>query len=542
MSPELVVADRHGTVTGSASKFTKARPPVLGDKFAPTFHDDRSAFYTLPGGGLLHFDLDKLTLADYRSMRNHYQINISLSLLTFMIHQSDWKIECKDPDIKLFVEEQLHENWTRLIRAISPAYWAGYSAVALEWENDGRIGKITLNKLKDIAPEEAYVNWKEVQGYKGPSSSIPPKIKVFDGIKMHGHQDPIPVVNSFWYPLMSEHGDMSGRKLLKPAFPSWFFSQIMHLYSNRYFERFGEPLPIGRAPFDETVSDGAGGTQTGKEVMESILGSIRNRSAVVLPNDKQSQMDGTDGDYEYEISYLDSQMKGADFERYMNRLDEEMSLGIFTPVLLYRTADVGSYNLGEAHMQIFLVMINSLISDLADYINRFILDRLVDFNYSPNAPRARMSPRKLGKETQATLRTILQSMIQTEKAKVDVDDLGQALGMKIHEIRTVVDAEGNETTETTETPGISPSRLSAAIDRLANHDVTNGYKGLPGRLTFENALMTDGEFTEPRAKEIAYELYASIDHWVRDAKEVGLAGEELASCYERVVRAKVAEL
>lgn len=538
----LVVADRHGTVMGTMANFRKAPPPVLGDKFAPTFHDDRSAFYTLPGGGLLHFDLDKLTLADYRSMRNHYQINISLSLLTFMIHQSDWKIECKDPVIKQYVEEQIHENWTRLIRAVSPAFWAGYSAVALEWENDVRTGKIILNKMKDIAPEEATVNWKEVPGYKGPSSSVPPKIKVFDGIKMHGHQDPIPVVNSFWFPLMAEHGDMSGRKLLKPAFPSWFFSQIMHLYSNRYFERFGEPLPIGRAPFDETIPDGAGGTVNGREAMEGILTNLRNRSAVILPNDKTSQMDGSDGDYEFTLEYLDSQMKGADFERYMNRLDEEMSLGIFTPVLLYRTADVGSYNLGEAHMQIFLVMMNSLISDLADYVNRFIIDRLVDFNYSPLAPRARLSPRKLGKETQATLRTILQSMIQNEKATVDVEDLGQALGMKIHEVRVVTDNEGNETAEKVETPDLSPSRLSAAIDRLATHDVTNGYTGLPGRPTFENALMIDSGFTQPQAEKVAYEFYAKLDHWVKEARDTGLSGDELAACYRRLVRAKSAEL
>jgi hypothetical protein len=52
-------------------------------------------------------------------------------------------------------------------------------------------------------------------------------------------------------------------------------------------------------------------------------------------------------------------MRGADFERYMTRLDEEMSIGLFTPILLLRTADVGSYNLGQGHMQIYLWMLNA---------------------------------------------------------------------------------------------------------------------------------------------------------------------------------------
>lgn len=71
----------------SPSNFRKAPPPKLGPAFGDwsgPAADQR--WLELPGGALLQFDLDRLTLADYRSMRQHYQINISLAVLTFTLH------------------------------------------------------------------------------------------------------------------------------------------------------------------------------------------------------------------------------------------------------------------------------------------------------------------------------------------------------------------------------------------------------------------------------------------------------------------------
>ena len=117
--------------------YTKAKPPKIGEKFAPGWASLGKANYQLPGGGMLLFDLDRLTLQDYRAMRTHYQINISLSLLSFMIYQVNWRIEGTDEKIRSFVEENLREIWGRLIRATSSAYWAGYAPIILQYENDG---------------------------------------------------------------------------------------------------------------------------------------------------------------------------------------------------------------------------------------------------------------------------------------------------------------------------------------------------------------------------------------------------------------------
>lgn len=422
-----------------ASTFKKAPPPKLGPAFGQWGGPQAQMAMGLPGGGVVQFDLSKLTLADYRAMRDHYQVNASLALLSFMLHQSDWHVVSKDKKIADHCEENLRKLWTPLNRALSTSHWSGYSPNALEWENDlsGK-GSTQLTKIKDLYPEECEVNWKQVNGW-APPGHTPPKFKIFDGIKQlpfvrsGSPSYPIPVDNSLWFPLLMENGDYTGRKLLRPAFTPWFFSILVHLFANRYYERYGEPTPIGRAPFEDSITVGDA-TVRGNDFLLQVLQQLRNRSVVVLPND-QTDMGNGKMTYDYAIEYLESQMRGADFERYLTRLDEEVSIGIFTPILLMRTADVGSYNLGVGHMQTWLWMLNALNDDRKLYIDKFILRRMVNFNFSLTAPDAEIVFRKMGNSDAEMVRAVLTELIRGGKAKPDLIQLGQMAGMNLTEIK-----------------------------------------------------------------------------------------------------------
>lgn len=333
--------------TGAISLFKKGEQPKTGPRYGAWENRPDVVRGQLPGGQMLAFDLSQLTLNDFEAMRYHPQINSSLSVLTFMIHQCDWRIECEDQRIADMVEENLRTMWTRLVRAMSQAFWAGYSPSVLEYENDPQGRYTIINKIKDLSPHECEVNWKkttrQVDGRDRHFYS-------YDGINQYGWGT-IPAMNTFWYPILMENGDHGGRKLLKSAFMPWYFSQLMHIYTNRYYERFGEPLPIGRAPFEDEIVEPDGTRHTGKQIMEDVIAGIRSRSAVVLPSDKNGDVNVGSSAYDYDVEYLESQLRGVDFERYMTRLDEEMSLALFTPLLLLRNADVGSHNLGVQHAQ-----------------------------------------------------------------------------------------------------------------------------------------------------------------------------------------------
>jgi hypothetical protein len=61
----------------------KADPPKMGSAFGDWAGRDIQ-FMRLPGGDTIMFDLSKLTLDDFRTMRDHYQVNVSLAVLSFM--------------------------------------------------------------------------------------------------------------------------------------------------------------------------------------------------------------------------------------------------------------------------------------------------------------------------------------------------------------------------------------------------------------------------------------------------------------------------
>lgn len=415
--------------------------PIVGDAFSDWGGINKDFLY-LPGGGAIGFDTSRLKISDFRRMREHYQIGSSLHVLTFMLHQLDWHVECDDQKVTDWCTYNLELVWTRLIRAMSTAFAFGFSANAVEWENDTNEGKLRLNKIKDLVPEECEVKWKYVDSaLKSDNGAMKaPQVPIFDGINKRGTSYNIPVENSLWYPLLMENGNYRGRQLLRTAFQPWFFSTLIHLYQNKYFERFGEPVPIGRAPYNDKVTKD-GKTVYGYDLMATILSNIRSRSAVVLPNSRSKESLNDQPEFDYQVEYLESQMRGADFERYLTRLDEEMSLALFTPLLLLRTADAGGFNQGVAHTQVYLWMLNAVAGDMAEYIDKYVLRPMAVFNFGPKSKVPRIRFRKLGVAQQETLRAVVQALIQKGTVKPNIEELGQHIGLDLEEIEQVTEPE-----------------------------------------------------------------------------------------------------
>lgn len=430
--------------------------PIIGEIGVGFGEETNTRISWAPSNNGLQFNTEKLTLADYRVMRDHHQVNSSLCLLTFMIHQSQFKVECKNKKIADHCEMNLRRIWTRLIRAMSQSFWAGYSPNALQWENDEHEGKVMLTKIKDLKPEECFPRWKKVPAVGGkkvldpdiypgdvgvtakPSRSY---TKVYDGIKRIGWQD-VPVDNSFWYPLLQQEGNMYGKKLLNAAFQPWFFSLLIHLYSNRYFERFGEPTVVARAPYDDTVE--VGGTEyKGNVIMQHFASLLRSGAVPVLPNTMQQSGMSDSKFYDYSLEYLESQMRGADFERYLARLDQEISLALFTPVLMTQTGDGGSFNLGITHTQMYMHQLNAILGDMKEYIDRYILDPMARWNFGDNHDYVEIKFRRFGGTDPETVRMVVNSMISSGKLELsDTDEIGQELGMTVKEIEVVTEPPG----------------------------------------------------------------------------------------------------
>lgn len=546
MSDELLVA--RGTSLAdplAVSHFRKADPPKTGDRYG--VWGAEYSTYGLPGGSVLSFDLSKLTLADYRMMRTDYQLNASLTMLAFMIGQADWGIYTKgeetDPKLKHIsetIEEGLRRQWIPLVRALSQAFWAGFAPTVLNFDTVGSSKYLEVTKFKDLIPEDCTVDWKITEG----ANRV--RIKNYSGILHKGEK--IPGEATLWWPALMENGDYYGRKLLKPAFAPWFMSQLGHLYQNRYFERFGEPTAIGKYPSGEKVLDGNGNLVDARDVMADVLLNLRSRGVVTLP----SEMD-PDGNPEWDIKFLESAMRGADFDRFLARLDEEKSLALFTPVLMFRTGQTGSYNLGTLHQQIFQWMLNALVGDVKTYLDAYLIKTLHDVNFGPNAPRSEIRFRTLGRLHDEGAQSILLGLIQNGGAKVTptgLHDLGDYLGIQLEYTADQAapgatdpaqdpptnsgekGATGNAPPQSaapssvpSQRSGPPPARHLVAAHRRLAEQVTKAYSKDPAardaalarlKVGFKGAFVTDmaAAGADPAAAE---QFFASFEGRIRDA-------------------------
>lgn len=444
------LVDSRGNPLSSAQfERTRGRPPLARPAVGETavaWGGDKLPFLALPDGGRVVLDPSALSLEDFRVMKTHYQINSSLTVLTFMMHQLDYSIEASNSKVKSGIEYAMDKVWTRLVRAMSTSFWAGFSPNALQWENDPSANMLVINKVKDLTPEYCTPAYREVEAAKfdpQDQSAVKPTSRIFDGIHQQvgglvsGNKYHIPVTNSFWYPLLMENGDMFGSKLLKSAYAPWFFSNMIHAYANSYYERFGEPVPVARAPYGDKI------TVEGNDVdsalfMQGALRLLRSGAAVVLPNDRdRSSSETGKRDYEYDIEYLESQMRGADFEKHLSRLDEEMSLALFTPLLLMRTSETGGYNQAVSQTQIYLWQLNALASDWKEYIDKYVIAPLVKYNYG-GKQWAKIKFRKMGTTQQETVRAIIQEQLRSGSIKVDTEELGFAAGLTIEQVDEIV--------------------------------------------------------------------------------------------------------
>lgn len=460
------------------AKVKSKRKPAIGNLSVGFGEEFLSNVVPWGNGNNLQYNTEKLTLADYRMMRDHYQVNSSLCLLTFMIHQTPFTVQCEDKKIAKHCDMNLRRIWTRLIRAMSQAFWAGFSPNALQWENDEKEGKVMLTKILDLRPEECKPKWKRVPAIGAGKQSIDPMYdgintegmtginsrsttKIFDGIHRLGYGD-VQVENSLWYPVLQQEGNMYGKKLLNAAFQPWFFSLLIHMYANRYFERFGEPVMIARAPYDDTVDvTGNGQEIKGNVLMQGFARMIRNGAVPVLPNSKiQSGIDN-DKDFEYALEYLESQMRGADFERYISRLDQEISLALFTPVLMTQTGDGGSFNLGITHANIYNHQLNAILADMKEYIDRYILTPMALYNFGEKHKPVEIKFRRLGGTDPETVRMVFNTLFSANKIELaDIEEAGIELGMSIKEVEQVTEpfdpTDPNALDPKTGRPGAKP--------------------------------------------------------------------------------------
>lgn len=393
---------------GIKELFVKKPRKIVVDRELGSIGGNNLYIGKLPDGST--YNNDDISIATYRKMRLDPQVSACLNVIKFTMQRIDWYVE-GDEQAKKVLEKSISNVWNDLIRSITKGLWAGFSPNTKVFTMDG--GNIVLKKIKDLSPETCRVKIDKYGNYDGFYQELNGK-------------EYIPPQYGFWYANQMEDGDLYGNSMIKPAYKPWYYSELIHLFANRYYERFGEPVVLGRAPVGDTVEDKDGNKKDSMSAIQSAGEGIRNNTVLTIPSDRDDT-----GNFLYDISYLESQMRGVDFDVYLKRLDLEKARAIFVPDLLLGSGNVGSYALGLEHKATFITGIMGIVDDFFQFINKYISQQIIELNYPSQSAVLKYTP--LSKVTEEAVVAIVRDLVKTGKIDPEIQAMSDRIGIPLEE-------------------------------------------------------------------------------------------------------------
>lgn len=180
------------------------------------------------------------------------------------------------------------------------------------------------------------------------------------------------------YSYNAKFGNPYGYSDLRAAYLPWIEKKLVRRFWNIFLERFGSPPVIGRVP------RGAEPDEITKIL--DIIENIQTRTGITLPEG-------------YELELLEAQRGGqAKFEAAIAEKNMAISHAILMPDLLGFSAGErpGSFALGKAHVDIFLLILEKVSKDIEDdIVGEQIIRPLVDMNFKvQDYPHFKFEPMK----------------------------------------------------------------------------------------------------------------------------------------------------
>jgi len=366
------------------------------------------------------YNPDNVTSSTYKKISKHYQVSAALAIISYSIQQIDWFIKTEDKEVKEVLTHSISKIWNSLIRSTSKAYIYGYSPNVKVFTIEEINGKkyYVYKKIRDLNPDDCTLKVDKYGNYDGfvyrKDSSV--------------YKKDIDPKYSFWYTNGKENGNHYGESMLKKIYKPWWYNEKIHTFANRYYERFGEPLIVGRAPAGATVQDGEGNAKSAQDLMKSIIENIRNHSSAQLPSDRETDSK----EFLYDIKYIESQMRGFDFGNYLDRLDAEITKGLLLPELALGGGKGGSYALGSAQIEVFYTNLMGMMDNIVDYINAYIIPQLLEYNF-PNNKKAEFTYQPLSMEAKKFITDLIMESVKKGTIKPDIDQLEERSGIGLEE-------------------------------------------------------------------------------------------------------------
>jgi hypothetical protein len=208
--------------------------------------------------------------------------------------------------------------------------------------------------------------------------------------------------------LAKEWGNLYGTSRLEAAYEPWYWASVMYLFANRYFERKGDPAVIGRAPAEERTAADGSRVKTLDEAAR-VISSLRSGGTAVFPDERDER-----GNQRWSFEYMLDDKRADMFISYIEHLQVMKLRAILVPErTVTQDQATGSYAMASEHTETFLRNEETLLSEIVEHVNKYLVRPLVEFNFGPGVD-VRIETAGVRRKNEALLKDILFKVIDAE--------------------------------------------------------------------------------------------------------------------------------
>ena len=373
------------------------------------------------------YNPDDISIDTYNKLRMNAQVAAGLKVIKLPIIGQQWTTVCDDKDIAEFIDQILRPLWYNLLTSTLTAIDYGFSAHEIVYD----VQDLTLSRKyeqKSFFNKKAVV-WKKFKSLYPDTVNIKlDEMENFDGIvqKWIGKDIIIPVEKSFIFThdKGDSFGNLFGVSRLKPVYDVWYWWINLVQFMMRYFERKGTPPVIVKFPLGQT-KDGTDHADIALEIGKALIGE----SVVAIPSTTYENTPP-----KWDLDYLLDDKRGEMFLSALTFFENKILRGMFVPertITQDSSSKAGSYSLSQTHADMFLLGEEALLVDIENQLNRYIVRRLVEYNFGAKAPQCYIKIERITDARKGFLKDVFMQMVKTGTAIPAAREIADVVGVPL---------------------------------------------------------------------------------------------------------------
>lgn len=297
-------------------------------------------------------------------------------MIMSVINKLDRYVNESDKKIEDFVNdcfEQMQDSLPLYIRDILSALWAGYSATEIVWKASG--SNIVPDYLATYHPRTIYFNVNRDTGRL-----------LDDGVTQYRWYSGSPVIlpsnKVIIYTHNKKFGNPYGESQLKRVRKNWILKDpLLKMWVNA-LDKFGTPLLaalINDPDAEFPDPDNPEKMVSNIEYSARLLANVQNGTGLVLAH-------GQNGEKPTDVKSLTTGGQGMSegFFTAVTYLNKMMLRGLLVPSLIFDEGQrQGSYALGQAHFDIYQMMLDSIFKQVNEVLIEQLVRRMIEYNFGP---------------------------------------------------------------------------------------------------------------------------------------------------------------